>query len=475
MEDNKQTSTKLQLSTTDELWNKVVLYKLERGLKNNNQAVEELILRGIKPLIESKEIMSEMEISADTLSEIAEFRKQIPVCEKRWLLPLVILRDGKSGAFYTECHIISEDFIKLSDPDAKMTPESEEANRANRELESDNYYFEQMVEDAKEGRPFSDMVIEFYNKDGGSKPLKILGGQHRYEAIKEALKGKINAIHQLKVYFNLDKIQREDVMRIANTNINVAPDLRDRLREEILPPNLKKFAQETGILKKDENFGDKRRYDDEFSPTVRMVRSFVVNFFRGREYKGDIDRDSEIPFLCKSGRDIDSEYMKYFNKFKSSGGFNDAELIEAGKMFTKLHDMQFKNADKMKGTAKKEFKIKAFNLALITSWAFSAGVLRRFPDRLKKLYALPDLCNGDDPLNASAMAKASHKSLDKESYRGLGVRNDEKERGRLLHLFLGYSNSSKPKITEEMCNSAIAIFHSNQDSKRAEESRKRAF
>ncbi|MFA6190670.1 MAG: hypothetical protein WC711_04160, partial [Candidatus Staskawiczbacteria bacterium] len=40
--------------------------------------------------------------------------------------------------------------------------------------------------------------------------------------------------------------QREEIMRIANTNINVATDLRDRLREDVLQPLLKNFGHETG-------------------------------------------------------------------------------------------------------------------------------------------------------------------------------------------------------------------------------------
>ena len=264
-------------------------------------------------------------------------------------------------------------------------------------------------------------------------------------------------------------------MRIANTNINVVSDLRDRLREEVLPPLLKEFGRTTGMLKNDENFGDRRRYDDEFSPTVRMLRGFIINFLKGKEYKGDVDNDAELPYLCKSGKDIDPEYMKYFNKFKPQDSFNDLELIEAGKAFAKLHDTQFKNSESIKGSAKKEFKIKAFSLAMVSSWAYAAGMLQSNKERLKKLYSLPDLCGSKDPLNAVAMTKAHHKTLDSELYRGLGTRSNENERGRLLRLFLDYSKSNKPEITESMCNSAIETFHSNQDRIRAEENRKKAF
>lgn len=478
MEETQQTTTKLQLVTTDEIWNKVLKYKIERGFKNNNQAVEELISKSLQPMTDHQEIVTETQIPFDTLEKIKEFRSTIPIYEKKILLPLLILKDEKSETFYTQCHIFAEDFIKLSDPDATIDPELEEISRANRELETENFYFEQMVEDAKQGRQFSDLVIEFNKGYKETKPLKILGGQHRNEAIIEALKDKVNTIHEIKVYFNLDKEQREEIMRIANTNINVAPDLRDRLREEVLPPLLKKFGEETEMIKKGGNFGDKRRYDEDFSPTVRMIRSFIVNFFHGKEHKGNIDNDAEIPYLCKSGKDIDSEYLKIFNKFKNHGSFNDTELLQAGKMFAKLHDKQFKNVENIKNiasSAKREYRIKSFSLAIVASWAFASGALQQYPDRLKKIYSLPDLAGNDDPLNAVAMTKAKHKGLDTESYRGLGVRSDEKERGRLLQLFLEYSKSQKPKITEPMCNASIEIFHSNSDRKRAEESRKKAF
>lgn len=466
---------KLQFSTSDDLWDKVLKYKINSGLKNNNLVVEELIKKALEQTGD-EEVISEDSIPSDTLSEIKEFREDISTFEKKHGQPFSIFLDKKSGAFFTECHILGEDFIKFSDPNATIDPELEEISKANRELETDNYYYEQMVSDAKEGRSFSDIVIEFNTNYTESKPLKILGGQHRNQAIIEAVKDKMNIFHGIKIYFNLNKEQREDIMRIANTNINVATDLRDRLREDVLKPLLKDFGHETGMLKKGDNFGDKRKYDDEFSPTVRMMRSFIVNFFHGKEFKGEIDKDAPIPYLCKSGKDIDSEYMDYYNKFKSSKkGFDDLELLTAGKMFAKLHDMQFKNAEKIKGSEKREFKIKAYNLAIITSWSFASGALQKYPDRLKKFYSLPDLCNGDDPLSAVEMAKSKHKVLDSDSYRGLGTRSDNNERGRLLQLFLDYSKSQKSKITQQMCEASIHMFHSNMDRKKAEESTKKAY
>ena len=478
MEETKKEETqaklKLQLSTSDELWDKVLNYKISSGLKNNNLVVEELIKKALEGCGD-KEILSEDPLSDEALEEIREFRKSIPTFERKHNQPFLLILDKKSKAFYTECHILGEDFIKFSDPNSTIDPELDELSKANRELETDNYYYEQMVDDAKEGRSFSDIIIEFNTSYTESKPLKILGGQHRNQAIIEAVKDKVNVIHGIKIYFDLSKEQREEIMRIANTNINVATDLRDRLREDVLKPLLKNFGHETGMLKSGENFGDKRKYDEEFSPTVRMMRSFIVNFFNGKEFKGDIDKEAQIPYLCKSGKDIDPEYMKYYNKFKAKDKFDDVQLIEAGKMFAKLHDKQFKNAEKIKSSAKREYKIKAYNLSMITSWAFAVGVLQNLPERLKKLYSLPELCNGDDPLSAVEMAKSKHKILDSESYRGLGTRSDNNERGRLLQLFLDYSNSQKSKITQQMCEASIHMFHANLDRKKAEEKTKKSY
>ena len=250
------TKLKLQFVASDELWNKVIRYKLDSGLKNNNLAVEELIRKSLKKSGDRK-VLSEESLQEETLIEIDEFRQNIPTFEKRQGQPFLIISDKKSGTFYTECHISGKDFINSSDAKSTIDPELEEVSKANRELETNNYYYEQMVNDAKEGRSFSDIIIEYNTNYNETKPLKILGGQHRNQAIIEAIKDNVNVTHGIKVYFNLNKEQREDIMRIANTNINVAPDLRDRLREDILKPILKNFGYETGMLNEGENFGDK--------------------------------------------------------------------------------------------------------------------------------------------------------------------------------------------------------------------------
>ena len=39
---------KLLLDCDDELWNKVLKYRIDSGLKNNNEAVNDLIKKGLK-------------------------------------------------------------------------------------------------------------------------------------------------------------------------------------------------------------------------------------------------------------------------------------------------------------------------------------------------------------------------------------------------------------------------------------------
>ena len=422
-------------------------------------------------------ISSIFTIPEDSHREVQSFSTKIPLLETTNNLPLVLLLDGKSKAFYCECHIRAVDLLNKVDIDAVIDPDLQEEFRANRELEPTNFYFLQMVDDAKKHRTFSDIVIEYNSEYRENIPLKVLGGQHRMEAIRRArIESDINEVHGIRVYFNLNKDQRAEIMRVSNTNISVSPDLRDRIEEQRLEPAgmLRNFCFETGLLKKGEDFGDKRRFAEEFSPTVRMIRSFLVNFFDGKKYSGEIDKDAVIPNLCSSGRDIDEGYLTVFLQFKDVGAFNDPDLIEAAKNFARLHEMQFKNAETIDSTAKKQYKIKAYNLAVISSWAYAAGVLLRYPKRLQKFNSLPDLCGKEDPLNARAMANAHHKS-DPETYRGLGTREDSKERGRLLYLWLNYSDSDKPKITEQMCVAAISVFHSNSDTIEAEEKRKRAF
>ena len=464
-EDTKEdagTKLKLQFMTSDELWSKVIKYKIDAGLKNNSLAVQELIKKALEST-DKKEIISDQEIPDDTYSQIIEFREKVPTYERKHQLQIPIFLDKKSGAFYCEVHLSATELVPLSDPEATVDPELQKEYRSNRELEPNNPYFIQMIEDAKGGRQFSDLVVEYNTEYKATKPLKILGGQHRHNAIELALKEGVEATHGIRVFFNLDKDQRAEIMRIANTNIKVAEDLRDRIEEQKLSPAnlLRNYCQDTGILESGEDFGDKRRFEEEFSPTVRMMRSFIVNFYKGKEYKGDVDKSAVEPELVETGGSkVDHRYLAIFNKFKDTG-FKDKDLVAAGKAFAKLHNAQFERSDKIKGGAKKQFKVRAFSDSVITAWAFASGVLQRDSKRLEKLYNMPELSGIDDPLNAYALSRVKIKN--DPTYRGLAVRSNERERGRMLKLLLLYTQSSKyNKINEALCNAAIKSFDSNK-------------
>jgi len=467
---------KLIFDTSNEVWKEVLDFKASHKLENTNATVETLVERA---LAEEKKIQAafipqerNLKLGIETSSQVGEFYLNVKTLEWNLKRPLIILLDAKTNAFYTECHILAEDLIKLADIDAAIDPEYQEEFRANRELRPNDLDFLVMKEDAKNGRQFSDLVIEYNETYREAIPLKVLGGQHRIEAIREALKSKVNRYHGIRVYFNLNKDQRVEIARISNTNINVSPDLRDRLEEQRLDPpnNLRNWSHLIGILEKGKDFGDRKTLK-EFVPTVRMLRTFIVNFYKGKAYDGNPDKEPVVPDIAKTAG-MDEEYLKIFKRVRSF--IDEKDLTGAGKMFTFLHMMQIQKSKDI-GEETSAFKLRAINLALISSWAFAAGALQKNKKRLDKLYELPRLSGAKDPLNALDMAKAHHPKLDSDTYRGLGTRTDAKERGRLLQLFLLYSNSEKKNITLEMCNTAILKYHALEATEEYEKHEKTAF
>jgi len=458
---------KIQIVLDDETENKfrVALAKAQEDFKRGNMSdeIRKLILQNIDkismkfPIYKQKEIK---EIDFKTTSEIEKFYDEIDTIEKETEKGLLILFDKKSNAYYTECHIRASEIFRKVDIDAVVDPDNPDF-RLNRELNKTHPAFKDMISDAKQGRQFSDIIIDFNPyyppKD---KPLKVLGGQHRATAIKEAFeKDKVNLVHGLRVYFNLANVeQRREVAEIANTNINISLDLRDRLWEQQLTPSgrLREWAWEIGILEKGKDFADKRRMEEDL-PTVRMLRTFIVDFYEGKNYKGDVKKDVPVPYLCQTGG-LDKKYEEIFNKLKSKPFKDYHDLHKAGKEFVKLHKKQVKNA-------KKQYKNKALALAVISSWAFTAGVLQKDEKSLKKLYSIPELAkDSEDPLNGDAMAEARAKT-DSPTYRGLGTRYDDKERGRLLQFFYRLSTSDYNEVSLELYNLAIRRYHHQKEEK----------
>ncbi len=444
---------RIQVVLDDEIEKKFRDFLAKQGMKKGtiSEEIETYIRRGIseEKIIGGSFVKQDSSLIVDeeTKSQVEKFFDEIKTLEKLINKPLILLEDKRINAVYTECHVLAETLIKFMDLDPSIDPDNQEEFRSNRAFEEDNPDYLTMVEDAKLGRQFSDLVIEFNPSKkykNPDKPLKVFGGQHRCHAIMEALKEKINHYHGIRVYFNLDIEQRVNIAIVSNRNINVSDDLLDRMDEQSLePPNkLREYCYEIGILNKEkrEDFSSKRSQN---IITVGLMRTFIINFYRGKNYKGKFDEDFITPVLAGTNEE-EIEYKKIYKEHKF---LEESDLIEAGKEFIKLHKKQ-----KEKGEGKA--KMLTLTFSITSSWSFTAGLLRKEKVRIEKLYKLPELSDTKDPLKSEILANTKGED-DPENYRGLITRYGAKERGRLLQLFLIYSKSPKGNITKDMVKLAI--------------------
>lgn len=341
----------------------------------------------------------------------------------------IVMTDFYTKAFYIEAYILAEKIIDYGTIDVPLDPEEQSEYRANREIVEDHGAFIKMKEDAKEGRTFSNLVAEFNTSFDKERPLKIIGGQHRFIAIKEAFDlNNVNYYHNVKIYFGLDNNQRLDVQLISNTNIVVSSDLLDRMFETLKGPKLRNWCQTVGLLLESQDFADKKQRSNQI--TVRVARSFILSFLDGEKNSTkNYEKISPEPIIAKTGR-IDELWESIHNDKKEI--WSNISLIEAGKQFAKLHKKQ-KEYFEQKRRKNLEYANKAVNYSILASWAYSAGLLQNNKTRLERHYSLSET-ESIDPLNASALAKGRHKT-DPENYRGLGTRTDKKERGRLVEVF----------------------------------------
>lgn len=363
--------------------------------------------------------------------------------------------DAMTNAIYCECHIRADSLLKFATIDVPLDPDEQPEYRANRDIVEDHVAFEQMKSDAINRRTFSNIVTEFDQSDDSESPLKIIGGQHRYVAIKEAYEAEVNGLHGLKVYFGLDKRQRLDVQLISNLNIAASTDLYDRLQETARGPELRNWCQEVGFLDPGQDFSAERKRGSSF--TVREIRSFILNFYLGKRVdQGDFENIDTTPVICKTGKQ-DPEWDQLR---ENSNIWDDKSLQEAAREFILLDEAQRLAVEKRKRQLSPKYAEKALNLAILTAWSFVAGMLQQNKVRLKKHYDIRNVKDNKDPLNAEAMAKARHKS-DPENYRGLGTRNDAKERGRCVEVF--YLQAEKGSgITPNILDVAIKRYHKKQ-------------
>lgn len=356
-------------------------------------------------------------------------------------------------AVYSECHVKADKLVALSTTDVPLDPEDQPEYRANRDIVADHSAFFAMKEDAKAGRSFSNIVTEFTVEFDEEHPLKIIGGQHRFEAIKEALASGVNEAHGIKVYFGLTPEQRLDAQLISNTVIAVPTDLYDRMQETMRGPELRDWCQKVGLLKPGQDFADKRQRGAQI--TVSAARTFILNYYRGQSASSsEFEKTETTPKICKSGgTDNDWELLRADKKI-----WKDTKLEAAGVAFAALVEAQRKAFEgKKKGAL--DFKEKALNYAVLSAWAYTSGLLHSNATRLAKHFGLKDQA-GKDPLNAGALAKGRH-GTDSENYRSLGYRTDAKERGRFVELF--YLQAEKGDgITASLIDLAMKKYHAKQ-------------
>ncbi len=372
---------------------------------------------------------------------------------------LYVFIDAKIAAYYCECHLMATNLIKLCTIDVPLDPEEQAEYRANREIVEDDVAFEQMKTDAKDKRTFSNIVGEYDTSHDPKHPIKIIGGQHRYIAVKGAHEAGTNVHHGVKIYFGLNKDQRLDVQLISNTNIDVSSDLYDRLQETAVGPQLRNWSQGVGFLDPGKDFSAKRLKGS--AVTVRSVRSFILGYYKGTKLDpSQFENLDTTPSICRTGRpdtDWDTLRKTYTNLW------TDEALRTAAQEFVILDQAQRIAIQKMyaqDNTTGLVYEDKALTFSVMTAWAYVAGVLQSNNVRLQRHYDLKNATKDRDPLNTQAMSKGRHKS-DPENYRGLGTRNDSKERGRCVELF--YLQAEKGSgITAAVVDAAIKRHYTKQ-------------
>jgi hypothetical protein len=222
-------------------------------------------------------------------------------------------------------------------------------------------------------------------------------------------------------------------------------------------PELRDWCQKVGLLAAGQDFADKRQRGGAF--TVSNARTFIVNYYAGAEASGlDFAKTDTTPAVAKSGEE-DKQWEAIRNRKPSI--WKDPKLEKAGTEFGALIKAQRDSFKGTKGNA--DFQEKGMNYAVLSAWAYVAGLLSLNDKRLPRHYNLK-VSKSKDPLNANALVKGRHKT-DAENYRGLGYRTDAKERGRFVELF--YHQAEKGEgINTTLVNVAIAKYHAKHRSNR---------
>lgn len=406
-----------------------------------------------------KTVNSEVSAPNPTLKLAEEFLESYNVVELAGDADIFLHLDKKSEAFYITCHLFGEEIADFSDLNASIDGDEENSYKLNRDLHMDKSAFLKMKSDARAGRSFEDLVLEYDPSYNEGEPLKVYGGQHRVEAIKSANLEDISVPHGVRVYFNLSQDQKVEIALINNTSIAVSNDLLDRMSEHLAGPELREWCQSSGLLPEDMDFKDK---GDAVYPTVRIARTLILNFEKGKS--GDPTGINDARLAKAGGADGE------FDLLRENVNWSDQALLEMGKAFSKLHNAQMKAVKDSNGKLAAQYSKKALSLSVVASWAFAAGLFQSSPKNLEILYNLPEKASSKtDPLNAKALSEARLTGVDPDTYRGLGTRVSSTEIGRMLEVFILLCDKNKVRITKDLANAAISNFEFKRNKKLNEE------
>lgn len=402
-------------------------------------------------------IPEKLDPASDVVGKAEEFLEQFQPLEQTRRLPLLLFFDAKSGAFYLICHLAARSLVEKTDLNAVLDPDESVDYKLNRELYTDTYAYQLMKSDAEQGRSFEDIVIEYDTSYRKGKPLKVFGGQHRVNAIKEAFEREIAVFHGVRVYFDLSRDQKVEIARVNNTSIAVPNDLLDRMQEDLLGPQLRKWCQTVGLLGPQQNFSDRR--SSEGVPTVRIARTLLVNFYLGQRPGNRLD-DLHRAVVCSSGPSLDKRYLEVRDEID----WLDEALATMGREFAKTHKLQRERVTNRTTDTHREFANKMLHLSVVSSWAYAVGLFQKHPQWLVAHYALADSVSPpNDPMNAKALSTARLKGVDSDTYRGMGTRSNTDELGRMLELFLLQATKAQKRgITKKLANAAIQSYETKK-------------
>jgi len=225
------------------------------------------------------------------------------------------------------------------------------------------------------------------------------------------------------------------------------------MREQLLGSELRDWCQTVGLLESGEDFSDKRSHE---VPTVRIARTLIVNYYRGLDSSSN---DFHQPVVCKSGG-IDEGY----DQVRRQVNWSDANLLEMGRQFARLHQLQRERVNEREQESYAEFARKTLSLSVVGSWAYASGLFQKNQEYLNYHYSLPDSVSPPtDPLNAKALSESRLKGIDKDTYRGLGTRSDPNELGRMLEVFIVLATRTpKKRITKQLANAAIQSYEAKR-------------